>query len=286
MILEFEEPRWRFESPGTLGDAAVREFIDLITRVSSQSSNRQDVYESFKSEFSTAAGEPHSISSSENWAYSDLKEMMYRAAENAALFLEAFFNACHWIQESHQDWAVPNIEDINQICNKHNAGYVIESGNPPKLHRIGELIPSVPIEQEATVLEVASEEFREAISRSEDLLSQGKAREAVQNLLWVLESVATAFRGVVVEGTEVRGHYFNRIIRELRGAAEGRILEQALGWLDTLHGYLSAPKGGGIRHGLDLNSDPITDNEARLFCNLIRSYIHYLLHEHARLSRQ
>lgn len=286
MPLKFENPRWRFVSPGTLGNDVINEFIDLITKVSGQSETRKDVYETFKSEFSTAAGESHDVSSTESWAQSDLTEVMYRAAENAALFLEAFFNACERIRGSHPEWAVPEVEDINRICNKSSAEYVIESGDPPLLRSIGKSIPPVAIEQEATVLEAASEEFREAISRSEDLLGQGQAREAVQNLLWVLESVVTAFNSVVVEGTEVRGHYFNQIVRELRQASEGRILEQALGWLDTFYGYLSAPKGGGIRHGLNLSSDPITVNEARLFCNLIRSYIHYLLHEQAHLDQQ
>ena len=52
----------------------------------------------------------------------------------------------------------------------------------------------------------------------------------------------------------------------------------------ALHGYLSSPTGGGIRHGLDLSDgNPVQINEARLYCNLIRSYITYLSTEHERL---
>jgi len=55
--------------------------------------------------------------------------------------------------------------------------------------------------------------------------------------------------------------------------------------MTTLHGYLSATKGGGIRHGADLNADVSTKpHEARLFCNLIRSYLLYLIAEHQRLT--
>ena len=44
--------------------------------------------------------------------------------------------------------------------------------------------------------------------------------------------------------------------------------------------------GGGVRHGLDLNDGvPITEPDARLFCNLIRSYLSYLLTVHQRLGR-
>jgi hypothetical protein len=43
--------------------------------------------------------------------------------------------------------------------------------------------------------------------------------------------------------------------------------------------------GGGIRHGADLSAGiAVQPNEARLFCNLIRSYISYLIAQHERLS--
>ena len=51
-----------------------------------------------------------------------------------------------------------------------------------------------------------------------------------------------------------------------------------------MHGYLSAPAGGGVRHGLDLSRGvAITHSEARLFCNLVRSYLSFLIAEHERL---
>jgi hypothetical protein len=62
-------------------------------------------------------------------------------------------------------------------------------------------------------------------------------------------------------------------------------LDQVLEWMMKLHGYLSSPTGGGIRHGTDLAAGIATKpEEARLFCNLIRSYISFLLSEYQRLS--
>ena len=64
------------------------------------------------------------------------------------------------------------------------------------------------------------------------------------------------------------------------------MLEQVLAWVTTLHAYLSSPTGGGIRHGADLKKGIATQpNEARLYCNLIRSYISFLMVEHERLSK-
>ena len=53
-----------------------------------------------------------------------------------------------------------------------------------------------------------------------------------------------------------------------------------------LHGYLSSPTGGGVRHGVDLNEGlELGITEARLYCNLIRSYLTFLIAEHERLQR-
>lgn len=52
---------------------------------------------------------------------------------------------------------------------------------------------------------------------------------------------------------------------------------------DSPRRYVSSPTGGGIRHGTDV-ADPkkLADHEARLFCNLVREYIRYLLAAHER----
>ena len=53
----------------------------------------------------------------------------------------------------------------------------------------------------------------------------------------------------------------------------------------SLHGYLSSPTGGGVRHGVDLNEvRELGISEARLYCNLIRSYLTFLMDEHDRLQ--
>lgn len=116
-------------------------------------------------------------------------------------------------------------------------------------------------------------------------MTEGHPREAVQESLWVLETLATAFRGIEAGGEAVRGKYFNEIARDLKRVAKGSPLERVIDWVTTLHGFLSSPTGGGVRHGMDLSEGvSIGPSEARLFCNLIRSYIGYLLTEHERLK--
>ena len=77
----------------------------------------------------------------------------------------------------------------------------------------------------------------------------------------------------------------NKIAEDLRRYQKGTTLSQVFSWITALHGYLSSPTGGGVRHGVDLRSGiSVQPNEARLFCNLIRSYVSYLMAEHDRLN--
>jgi hypothetical protein len=85
----------------------------------------------------------------------------------------------------------------------------------------------------------------------------------------------------------VTGKYFNRIIGDLKRFNRGRVLSEVISWMEKVHGYLSSPSGGGVRHGAVLSdSYELTEGEARLFCDLTRSYLSYLLHEHQRLGHQ
>jgi hypothetical protein len=63
------------------------------------------------------------------------------------------------------------------------------------------------------------------------------------------------------------------------------VLSEAISWMERLHGYLSSLSGGGVRHGAVLSDTyGLTEGEARLFCDLTRSYLTYLLHKHQRLG--
>jgi hypothetical protein len=117
------------------------------------------------------------------------------------------------------------------------------------------------------------------------MLNEKQGRRAVQEILWLLETIATAFRDISTDEATVQGRYFARIVREMKARGRGKAQEQILNWMMALHGYLSSPTGGGVRHGLDLQSGiAVQPHEARLYCNLIRSYITYMIEEHERLT--
>lgn len=274
---------WRFDSPGRIAEGVPAEFSRLIGKVASQGDSRQSILEHFKSYFASAAGTTSSWSSSTSWAESDLDSYMSDAAANAPMFIEAFYDACESLQRAHPDYAVPDADMINRALAKHNAGYQIQ---PPDLisQNAHEVIQVT--EEPSTLDEQAQEIIQLSLKQSEQLLSEGRDRQAVQEILWLLETVSTAFQGLDTGAGTVQGKYFNKIAEDLRKHHKGKILEQVLAWVTTLHGYLSSPTGGGIRHGTDLKAGIIIQpNEARLFCNLIRSYISYLMAEHARLTK-
>lgn len=210
---------------------------------------------------------------------------MDEAAKNAPLFIEAFYDACVGLHSGKEGYSAPDAALINDVCLEYRIGFEIQ---PPDLVLRGEITPLVPVpERPPTLAEEAKTLYQESLQRADQLLSEGRSREAVQETLWLLESVTIEFRGPQGDGDVViKGKYFNEIVRELGILYEGTTLDRVVDWVKRLHGYLSSPTGGGIRHGLDLNEGiAIGPNEARLFCNLIRSYLSYLMAEHERLTR-
>jgi hypothetical protein len=272
---------WRFDSPGRIPGGVIRGFSDLIGKIASQG-DRQDILEHFKSYFAGAAGTTSSWSSSESWAESDLDSHMRDAAANAPMFIEAFYDGCEALRKRHPDFGIPDLGRINRVLSENGAGY--EIAPPDLISRNPNALIAVP-HRAVSLDEQAQEIIQKSLKDSEQMLSEGRNRPAVQEILWLLETISTAFQGLDVGTGTVQGKYFNKIADDLRKHNKGKTLEQILDWAKTLHGYLSSPTGGGVRHGADLKAGiAIQPNEARLFCNLIRSYITFLLAEHERLS--
>jgi hypothetical protein len=270
--------QWRFQSPGAI-EADVQEdiLVKIIGRIAT-SARRQDILETFKRRFAQAAGKTSSNSSNESWAESDLRQYMRDAAENAALFVEALYDGL--IDVGRFRAAIPSWNYVNMVLAP--SSYVI---HPPNL--IMNSVP-VPIAVPANVPSLdtqANELIQRSLSDSETLLNTGRYRAAVQEILWLLETISTAFKGAAYPEGNITGKYFNKIIGDLRRFNRDRTLSKVVDWMETLHGYLSSPGGGGIRHGaLLLENVEITESEARLYCDLTRSYISFLLHEHSRLG--
>jgi hypothetical protein len=205
---------------------------------------------------------------------------MEEAAHTPELFVEAFYDACEALRVD-DNYELPSVDLMNEILRGHR---VLLEIRPPRLVKVatGARVPHPA--PPPTLAEGASAIVRKSMQRAEELLGENRPREAVQEMLWILESIATTFRGATLSTGTVQGRYFNDIARELRAALRGTTLDRVVEWCTQLHGYLSSPTGGGVRHGLDLNSGTaISPEEGRLFCNLILSYVTYLMTEHARL---
>jgi hypothetical protein len=274
------DARWRFEPPpGEVPRALINEFSTLIGKIARQRPV-QETLEHFKSYFASAAGTTSSWSSSASWAESDLDSYMSQAASNVPTFIEAFFDGCESLRR--QNVGVPDVRLINRALAENDVPYRIE---PPNLVAVGSGMTPVTIEHAPPSLDQqALEVLQSAITASGQFLAEGKGRQAVQELLWVLETIATAFRGLDTGTGTVQGKYFNKIVGDLRAHNPGTLLHQVLDWITTLHGFLSSPTGGGVRHGGDVAAlQEMELHEARLFCNLIRSYINFLIDEHTRI---
>lgn len=275
---------WRFTPPAdgkyinsTIPDALIWEAVEAIDKIAGQG-DRWWVLEHFKSHFGNSTK-----SSSESWAESDLQSAMRHSAQTPPMFIESFLSGCESIRNRADGWYAPDASFVNALLSKHHVGYVIRGEELLVREIDGTPIP-VPVET-PTIAETNRNLITSSLRRSEELLAEGRPREAVQETLWLLETVATAFRGAETESGKVEGKYFNHIVRELRTKRSGTTLERVLDWVTAMHGFLSSPKGGAVRHGIDLKEGVSLDlHEARLFCNLTRSYILFLLNEYESIT--
>lgn len=280
VMLQFDGS-WRFESPGPIEPAVIKRFRELIDRISGQG-HRKSVFEHFKSSFASAAGVSCFPSSDTSWASTDLDSKMDEASANSPLFIEAFYNGCETLKAANSGMQLPDISHLNRILAEAGAGFQID---PPNLVATRAHIPIAVPAQPPSLDAQATLMIDRALQASERALADGNGRQAVQEVLWLLETISTAFRNSDVLDGSIQGRYFNKIIGELRQRGRGH-QDQILQWMMTLHGYLSSPTGGGVRHGVDLKEGlALGIDEARLYCNLIRSYLTFLIAEHERLSR-
>ena len=278
-MLQFDG-NWRYRSPGAVNPHAVNGFRNLIDTICTYG-ERWYFLEHFKDHFATAAHRDYYRSSSEDWASSDLDSLMRDAAKNAPLFIEAFHKGCARLQERNPEMVLPDLNMVNSILADSDVGFQID---PPNIVATREHI-AIPVPDQTPSLERQAQTLiEEALRASDQLLDDGRGRQAVQELLWLLETVSTAFRNEEILEGNIHGDYFNKIIAQLRQHGSPH-QDYFLKCMMALHGYLSAPKGGGVRHGVDLKEGlELGLNEARLCCNLIRSYLTYLISEHERLS--
>jgi len=282
-MLNFE-PTWRFASPGQIPQGVTSEFFVLIKKVAGQHQNRQHVIEHYKRYFADASGRPAYTSTSLSWAETDLDSYMTDASENAPLFIEALFDAGNSLQMTNPHFIVPDVATINKILLRYNAGYELA---PPSIIAKNPRPAPIPVQERPPSLdEKAHEIIQKSLRKAEDDLALNNGRQAIQEILWLLETVSTAFQGMSVGDNTIQGKYFNNIADELKRHQKGQTVEQAIVWMKALHGYLSSPTGGGVRHGGTLKGGiEMRPHEARLFYNLIRCYLSFLLDEHERLSK-
>ncbi|TCV69334.1 hypothetical protein [Neorhizobium sp. S3-V5DH] len=264
---------WRFGSPGAMEIEAVNAFNSLVHAIASQSGSSWDIFELFKAKFSGG----YSASSSESWAISDLQNYMVAASSNAATFISAFWDGCEQINVEHPGIGLPDADVVNRILFEHGLPFEVR---PPSLLARNPQTPVAVQTPQKSVGERATELIHTSLDEADRLLLEQRPRQAVQEILWLLETVSTAFQGQESGTGTVEGKYFNEIIRALRSNNRGSVLSEALGWMTKMHGFLSSPGGGGVRHGTQLAAGISPSiKEAHLYCNLTRSYINYLLAE-------
>jgi hypothetical protein len=178
-MLKFDAA-WRFDSPGQIPPGVSDGFLDLIGKIVSQG-DRHRLLEHFKASFAEAAGMTSSWSTSGSWVETDLIHRCMRpAAENAPLFIEAFYEACEALRPS--GISLPDLDRVNRVLRENKAGYKI---SPPDLVVGNQNLQIVLPKHTPSLGEQAQELIQRSLSDSEKFLLEGHGRAAVGEILWL-----------------------------------------------------------------------------------------------------
>lgn len=115
---------WKFEGVGFgISNEALIEFEGLIQKIATGVDDSQDIFETFKSAFGN-----QSTSSGASWAETDLWRTMAESTDNAATFVDSFWQAVEFLQK--KDIPVPSQSKVNAVLKKHQIPLVVD---PPEL---------------------------------------------------------------------------------------------------------------------------------------------------------
>ena len=217
---------------------AVNEFNVLVHTIAAQGETWR-LIELFKTRFAGGS----SLSSSESWATSDLYEKMHNAADNAPVFIGAFWDGCDEVASSNPSIGLPDPSVINQLLLRHGLPYELR---PPQLVLRSQAAGAITAPPAPAVSEQARTRIDQSLREADRLLTEQRPRQAVQEILWLLETVSTGCQGQESSSGTLEGIYFNKIVGELRKEHRDKPFAEALGWIVKLHGFLSSPSGGGV----------------------------------------
>lgn len=119
VLLKFQNPKWRFKSPGSLPEEAVAAFLTLVDAIAEQR-DAKGVYELFKDRFH---GSATPLSTSTSYARYDMEQLMKEAAANGPRFIVAFLQGCETRAQEGDE--VPDTDIVNELLAEHDAGFQV-----------------------------------------------------------------------------------------------------------------------------------------------------------------
>lgn len=158
-----------------------------------------EILETFKKYFAPIAGESYSQSTSSAWATRDLERLMLEAGDNAPLFIATLHRACDEVRQLGA--MVPDVDALNRVLLTHEAGFVI---SPPRIVRSDTETSGLPV-RSPSVHEQKNALIATSLEESQRLLQEGRNRQAILKVLWLMETVSTAFKGTATASGSVEG---------------------------------------------------------------------------------
>jgi hypothetical protein len=204
------------------------------------------------------------------------------AADNAPAFIAAFWDGCEEVRGQYPEVGLPDVDIVNGILFDHGVPYEIR---PPELLARNPQTP-IPVQApEKSIGERSVELVHASLVQADRLLLEQRHARPCRISSGSLRPCRLRSRGSAPGPERSRANMSTTSSGTCAPSTPAARWPEALGWMTRMHGFLSSPSGGDVRHGTQLAADVSpTLKEAHLYCNLTRSYIGYLLAEIADLN--
>jgi hypothetical protein len=279
---------WRFGPPrssGSLTDSLPPGAVDGLVKFAmiaagAHASGRDRGLEHMKRSISEATGGSYYPSSSESWAETDLRLYVEEGRKNPPALIDGIVTGCRDTPVGTGEGLLFDPGPINAMLRTHGVGYEVV-GDELRLSSLVGMPESTPA---PSLLDNTQAELGVAWKRADELLSSGHPDEAVSKIWFVIESLLVAFRGLTIDGKMVEGSYFNEIVKSLRRRDLDPMFKMVLEIATRVHGQLSDPATGGIRHGRDPALEPTSQDDGQFLVAQARAIAYYICSQYQRAS--
>jgi len=217
----------------------------------------------------------YSHSTSVEWAANDFRQRAYSARESARSFLADILEGFRQIER--YGFPTRSEADVNTVLREVRSRWRVANG----LAQVNTTASGVDTRNQGLAIsEGCRREIDASVDKAEILLANGDGRDAVREMVDLMETVTSAFQGREFGGRKFKGKNLSHVAKSLASLGDDEFIRHAMHEMERFYGLMSS-RERGVRHGklwevLESGAD-IDILAAQLYCDMARAYMNFIL---------